>query len=69
MSYPLFFICICAPLVALFVWPIHWIWFSYTQDAPYDPRFYRQGSYWRLFAWAMGVLLICNLLYQVVNIS
>jgi hypothetical protein len=61
------FICICAPVEHFPFRPI-WIWFSFTQDAPYDPRSTRS----LLASVCLGdgsAYCICNLLYKVVNIS
>ncbi|MBK7384369.1 MAG: hypothetical protein IPI81_13735 [Flavobacteriales bacterium] len=43
-------------------WPIHWIWHSRTQDGPYDPRFYAQPSFWRIYAIVFGGALIATIL-------
>lgn len=39
------------------VWPIHWMWHVRTRPGPYDRRFYRQASYWRLYAIVFGTAL------------
>ncbi len=40
------------------VWPIHWLWHTLTQDGRYDQRFYRQRSFWRLYAFVFGTAVI-----------
>ena len=51
-----------AVLFMIVAWPIHWIWHSRTQDGPYDPRFYNQPSFWRIYAIVFGGALIATIL-------
>jgi hypothetical protein len=43
------------------VWPMHWIWYARRHRAPYDLRFYRQASYWRLYFLVFGTALLITL--------
>lgn len=56
-----------AVLFIIVVWPIHWLWHVFSREGPYDPRFYRQRSYWRLYVFVFGTALlttlVVNLLY------
>ncbi|MBL0127305.1 MAG: hypothetical protein IPP83_07550 [Flavobacteriales bacterium] len=54
-------------LFVIVVWPIHWIWHSRTQQGPYDPRFYSQPSFWRIYAWVFGCALIASLLANILQ--
>ncbi len=53
-------------LFVIVVWPIHWMWHTFTQDGPYEQRFYRQRSFWRLYAFVFGTavatMLVTNML-------
>lgn len=54
-------------LFLIVVWPIHWMWHSRTQDGPYDPRFYRQASFWRLYALVFGTAVAAMMLANIVR--
>lgn len=58
---------IYALLFVIVVWPIHWMWHSRTQDGPYDPRFYGQASFWRLYAWVFGGALAATFLFNILR--
>ncbi len=51
-----------ALLFLIVVWPIHWMWHVRTRPGPYDRRFYRQTSYWRLYALVFGTAVAAMLL-------
>lgn len=52
----LLFFYACAFVIV--VWPIHWMWHTFTQDGEYDKRFYRQSSYWKLYFWVFGTAML-----------
>lgn len=44
------------------VWPIHWLLQVRTKTTPYDKRFYRQASFWKLYFWVFGSALLITML-------
>ena len=43
-----------ALIFTIVVWPIHWLLHTWSKKTPYDPRFYRQASYWKLYFWILA---------------
>lgn len=58
---------IYAFLFVIVVWPIHWLWHSRTQEGSYDPRFYNQTSYWRIYAWVFGTAVAAAILMNILR--
>jgi hypothetical protein len=58
MKWFLVLLLIYAFLFMIVVWPMHWMWHTFTRKGSYDPRFYRQRSYWRLYAFVFGTAVI-----------
>jgi hypothetical protein len=53
---------IYAMLFLIVVWPIHWMWHMLSRSGPYDRRFYRQRSFWRIYALVFGTAVVAMLL-------
>lgn len=49
------------------VWPIHWMWHTFTQHGEYDKRFYRQRSYWKLYFWVFGTAMLITFVLNILR--
>lgn len=47
-----------AAVFVIVVWPMHWLLHTWTKRSPYDRRFYRQPSYWKLYFWVFGTAML-----------
>lgn len=47
-----------AAIFIIVVWPIHWLLHILGKTGPYDKRFYRQISYWKLYFWVFGTAML-----------
>ena len=51
------------------VWPMHWFWHSRTRQGPYDKRFYRQASFWRMYFCVFGTALLISLVLNLLHLG
>lgn len=49
------------------VWPLHWLLQLRRGRGPYDLRFYRQASYWRLYFLVFGTAVLITMVIDLIG--
>ena len=49
------------------VWPMHWLWHTFTRQGAYDKRFYRQRSFWKMYFWVLGTAMLITMLVNILQ--
>ncbi|MFZ1692243.1 MAG: hypothetical protein WAT74_03510 [Flavobacteriales bacterium] len=57
-------ILILAFAVLLVAWLVHWVWWECTHDGAYEPRFYYDKAYWRIYGWLLASFIAALLILQ-----
>lgn len=63
----LLFLLIYASAFLIVVWPMHWLWHTFTRQGQYDKRFYRQKSFWKMYFWVFGTALLITMLVNILQ--